>query len=131
MLQCARPEFEARIASARRAISERGHYAMLLFAPESHYYLTGFDTAGYVLFQCVLLTSGKRRPVLLKRLPDLEQARITSIIEGVHIWYDREGAIPAWSSTRSPLCSAFRPTDTPSSCSTTSSAPITRRHWAR
>jgi Xaa-Pro dipeptidase len=95
MLQCARPEYEARIASARRAISERGHCAMLLFAPESHYSLTGFDTAGFVFFQCVLQTSDSRKPVLLTRRPDLEQARITSIIEDVRIWYDREGANPA------------------------------------
>ena len=32
--------------------------AILLFAQESLYYLTGFDTSGFVFFQCAVLTAG-------------------------------------------------------------------------
>ena len=33
---------------------------MLLFAPESHYWLTGYDTFGYCFFQCLVLTRDGR-----------------------------------------------------------------------
>ncbi|MEZ5924149.1 MAG: Xaa-Pro peptidase family protein [Hyphomicrobiaceae bacterium] len=95
MLQFERHEYEARLDAARRAMRELGLAGMLLFAPESHYYLTGYDTGGYVFFQCLVLTADGRKPVLLTRRPDLEQARITSIIEDVRLWYDTEGGNPA------------------------------------
>ena len=69
--------------------------ALLLFAPESQYYLTGYDTSGYVFFQCLVLTVGEEPFTLLTRRPDLEQARRTSIIEDVRIWYDGPDADPS------------------------------------
>ena len=90
-----RAEFEGRIAAARRAMNARGLAAILLFAQESHYYLTGYDTSGYVFFQCTVLTADAQPITLLTRRPDLEQARRTSVIEDVRIWYDAEGAAPA------------------------------------
>jgi Xaa-Pro dipeptidase len=68
---------------------------LLVFAQESHFYLTGFDTNGYVFFQCAVLTADERPMVLLTRKPDLAQARITSIMEDIRIWYDTEDANPA------------------------------------
>ncbi|MDA7968793.1 MAG: aminopeptidase P family N-terminal domain-containing protein, partial [Gammaproteobacteria bacterium] len=50
-----RKEFDARIHAAQAAMRERGFDGMLLFAPESHYYLSGYDTFGYALFQCMVL----------------------------------------------------------------------------
>ncbi len=94
-LQFSRTEHEARIAAARASLKARGLDALLVFAQESHYYLTGFDTNGYVFFQCAVVTADDRPVVLLTRKPDLEQARITSIIEDIRIWYDAEGANPA------------------------------------
>ena len=95
MLHFPRPEFDARLAAARRSLADNHLAAILLFAPESHYYLTGYDTEGFVFFQCVALMADGRPPVLLTRRPDLEQARITSIITDIRIWYDREGGNPA------------------------------------
>ena len=95
MLHFPRPEFDARLADARRGLADSHLAAILLFAPESHYYLTGYDTEGFVFFQCVVLMADGRPPVLLTRRPDLEQARITSIITDIRIWYDREGGNPA------------------------------------
>ncbi len=88
-------EFHGRIANARRALRERKLDALLIFAQESHYYLTGFDTGGYKHFQCAVLTTDEQPITLLTRRPDLEQARRTSIIDDVRIWYDAEGANPA------------------------------------
>jgi Xaa-Pro aminopeptidase len=90
-----RSEFDARLASARAALQREKLDAILLFAQESLYYLTGFDTSGFVFFQCALLTAGSSKIVLLTRRPDLEQARRTSIITDVRLWYDGEGADPS------------------------------------
>ncbi|MDP6874199.1 MAG: Xaa-Pro peptidase family protein [Alphaproteobacteria bacterium] len=90
-----RPEFERRIGDARQSLKDRGLAAILLFAQESHYYLTGYDTTGYVFFQCAILTADDGPITLLTRRPDLEQARRTSVIEDIRVWYDREGATPS------------------------------------
>jgi Xaa-Pro aminopeptidase len=89
-----RSEYLARIERARLALRQRDLAALLIFAQESHYYLTGFDTSGFVFFQCGVLTADDGRITLLTRLPDREQAGRTSIIEDVRIWYDRDGADP-------------------------------------
>jgi Xaa-Pro dipeptidase len=95
-LHFSREEYAQRLGQARRLLVERGLEALLLFAPESHYYLTGFDTSGYVFFQCAVLTAGDDAITLLTRRPDVEQARRTSIIEDIRVWYDTEDANPAY-----------------------------------
>jgi Xaa-Pro dipeptidase len=90
-----REEFARRIGNARRSLRERNLAALLVFAQESHYYLTGYDTSGYVFFQCLVLTADDQPITLLTRRPDLEQAHRTSVIEDVRIWYDQEGANPS------------------------------------
>src|SRR5215469_5173906 len=87
-------EYLARIEGARLALRQRQLAALVIFAQESHYYLTGFDTSGFVFFQCAVLTADDQPITLLTRLPDREQARRTSIIEDIWIWYDTEGADP-------------------------------------
>jgi len=89
-----RSEFLARIEKARAKLRQQDLAALLIFAQESQYYLTGFDTSGFVFFQCAMLTADDRPITLLTRLPDREQARRTSIIEDIRIWYDTEGADP-------------------------------------
>lgn len=93
-LHFARAEYQRRIERACAALRERDLAALLIFAQESHYYLTGFDTSGFVFFQCAVLTADGAI-TLLTRLPDREQARRTSIVEDIRIWYDREGADPS------------------------------------
>jgi Xaa-Pro dipeptidase len=94
-LHFAREEFDARIAAARVALRRDRLAAILLFAQESLFYLTGFDTSGYVFFQCAVLGDEDMPITLLTRRPDLEQARRTSTITDIRLWYDREGADPA------------------------------------
>ncbi len=87
-------EFEAR----RRALTDRiiatGLDGLLLFRQESMFWLTGYDTFGYVFFQCLVLTADGRM-VLLTRAPDLRQAQNTSIIDDIRIWVDGDNASPA------------------------------------
>ena len=66
---------------------------MLIFRQESMYYLTGFDSIGFVFFQCLYLGADGRL-FLLTRRPDLLQAQYTSVIEEIHIWQDRHDADP-------------------------------------
>ena len=90
-----RAEFESRIVAARKALAAERLDALLIFAQESLYYLTGFDTSGFVFFQCAVLTRDEGPITLLTRRPDLEQARRTSIIEDIRLWYDKEGSDPS------------------------------------
>ncbi|MBN8832200.1 MAG: aminopeptidase P family protein [Rhizobiales bacterium] len=94
-LQFDRTEYERRISAARTRLQRKNLDALLVFAPESLYYLTGFDSTGFVYFQFALLTADERPLVLLTRRPDLLQARKTSIIEDVRIWYDTVDSDPS------------------------------------
>ncbi|MEO1548823.1 MAG: Xaa-Pro peptidase family protein [Pseudomonadota bacterium] len=89
-------EFEARISKATAALARADLDAILLFAPESHYWLTGYDTFGFAMFQCMVLGADGRID-LLTRAPDLRQAQHTSILrdDQIHIWHEVEGASPA------------------------------------
>ena len=89
-----REEFEARRTRALEEMARRRLDAMLLFAPESHYWLTGYDTFGYCFFQCLVLTR-EGAFTLMTRSADLRQARHTSIIENIVVWEDAAGATPA------------------------------------
>lgn len=93
-LHFAKDEFEARRARAAAALAARGLDGLLMFRQESMYYLTGYDTFGYVFFQCLYL-GADGRTMLLTRAPDLRQARHTSDISDIRIWVDRDGANPA------------------------------------
>ncbi len=66
----------------------------LLFAQESLFWLTGFDTFGFCFFQC-LYVGADGRIALLTRAPDLRQAQRTSDIADIRIWKDEAGADPA------------------------------------
>ncbi len=89
-----REEFDDRLRRTLEAAAARGLDALLLFAPESQYWLTGFDSFGYCFFQCLLLRADGSL-LLFTRAPDLRQAQRTSIIPEVRLWVDREGADPA------------------------------------
>lgn len=67
--------------------------ALLIFAQESMYWLTGYDTFGYCFFQ-TLIVKADGTMTLLTRSADLRQARNTSIIENITVWVDRVNADP-------------------------------------
>lgn len=90
------PEYALRKSRAIAAIKSEGLDALLMFAPESQYWICGYDTFGFALFQCLVLTA-KGDLHLLTRNPDLRQARLTSTLSDaeIHIWDDVEGMNPA------------------------------------
>jgi len=96
ILHFSRDEYRARVARAVSALTERELDAILLFAPENHYYLCGYDTFGFAMFQCLILGADGELH-LFTRAPDLRQAQQTSTLpdQRIHIWEDREGVNPA------------------------------------
>ena len=67
--------------------------ALLMFRQESMYWLTGYDTFGYVFFQ-TLVFDRRGNVILLTRAPDLRQAQNTSNIKDIRIWVDQDGSNP-------------------------------------
>ncbi|NTF81782.1 aminopeptidase P family protein [Agrobacterium rhizogenes] len=88
-----RSEFDARLARLLAKMQEEKLDAMLLFAQESMYWLTGYDTFGYCFFQTLVVKSDSTM-VLLTRSADLRQAQLTSVISDIRIWVDRVNADP-------------------------------------
>ena len=87
-------EFSERKSKVIQVLEKRGLDGLLMFRQESMYWLTGYDTFGYVYFQCLVLTI-KGELILLTRAPDLRQAQNTSIIKDIRIWMDKDNANPA------------------------------------
>ncbi|MDS1135895.1 M24 family metallopeptidase [Nitratireductor indicus] len=86
-------EFDARRDRLVIEMANRKLDAMLLFAQESMYWLTGYDTFGFCFFQC-LVVKADGSMTLLTRSADLRQARHTSTIENIVLWTDRFDANP-------------------------------------
>src|SRR3984893_7426402 len=87
-------EFAGRRRGAIAAMVEAKLDGLLMFRQESMYYLTGYDTFGYVFFQCLYLGADGRL-MLLTRAPDRLQAQHTSDIADIRIWVDAPDAKPA------------------------------------
>ena len=87
-------EFAARRDRLMVIMAEQKLDAVLLFAQESMYWLTGYDTFGFCFFQC-LVVKADGSDVLMTRSADLRQARQTSNLENIVVWADRENANPA------------------------------------
>jgi len=89
-----RAEYDARRDRLMIEMADKKLDAILLFAQESMYWLTGYDTFGFCFFQCLVMKADGTM-VLLARSADLRQARQTSTIDNIVVWTDREGANPA------------------------------------
>ena len=89
---------EHELADRRRrtieALTARGLEGLLCFRQESMYYLSGYDTFGYVFFQCLYLGADGTM-TLLTRAPDVRVAAYTSVIEDIRMWVDAPDANPA------------------------------------
>ena len=86
-------EFAARRARVLREIAAAGLDGAIFFRQETLYWLTGFDSFGYVFFQCLLVRADGEE-TLLARSADLRQAARTSDIRNVRIWKDGADAAP-------------------------------------
>ena len=92
-LHFSKEEFLQRKNKILGSMREQKIDALLMFRQESMYWLTGYDTFGYVFFQTLVLDKNGNT-ILLTRAPDLRQAQNTSNIEDIRIWVDRDGSNP-------------------------------------
>ena len=86
-------EFSNRKNTVLNSMKEQNLSALLMFKQESMYWLTGYDTFGFVFFQSLILRDDGEI-ILLTRAPDLRQAQNTSNIKNIKIWEDKEGSAP-------------------------------------
>ncbi|MGY8995839.1 MAG: M24 family metallopeptidase [Alphaproteobacteria bacterium] len=93
VLHFAPAEYDARVIRAQESMEAAGLDGLLMFRQESMYYLTGYDTTGFVMFQCLVLTADGR-VALLTRSPDLRQAQYTSTIKDIRVWVDSDTVNP-------------------------------------
>ncbi len=93
-LHFSKEEFSNRKAKTLNSMKNEDVDALIIFRQESMYWLTGYDTFGYVFFQALVLDQ-KGNVILLTRAPDLRQAQNTSNISDIRIWVDKDGANPS------------------------------------
>ena len=86
-------EFSNRKKNIIKSMKDNNLDALLMFRQESMYWLTGYDTFGYVFFQTLILDQ-QGNLILLTRAPDLRQAQNTSNIKDIRIWIDQDKASP-------------------------------------
>ena len=86
-------EFSNRKNNTIESMKKLGLDAILIFRQESMYWLTGYDTFGYVFFQTLVMDQ-KGNMILLTRAPDLRQAQNTSNIKDIRIWVDKDNSDP-------------------------------------
>ncbi len=86
-------EFSNRKKNTIDSMKKLGLDAILMFRQESMYWLTGYDTFGFVFFQTLVMDQ-KGNVILLTRAPDLRQAKNTSNIDDIRIWMDEDGSNP-------------------------------------
>ena len=92
-LHFSKEEFSLRKSKVIQSMNEQNIDALLMFRQESMYWLTGYDTFGYVFFQTLVLDQ-KGNIILLTRAPDLRQAQNTSNIDDIRIWVDKDCSNP-------------------------------------
>ena len=92
-LHFSKEEFKFRKSNVLNSMMEQNIDALLMFRQESMYWLTGYDTFGYVFFQTLVLDQ-QGNLILLTRAPDLRQAQNTSNINDIRIWVDKDDSTP-------------------------------------
>lgn len=88
------PEFAERQARARAAITASGHEALIVTGPETIYWLTGRQTAGYFAFQALILPADGE-PVLLVRQLELFGTLANTYLPDVVTYQDADNPAEA------------------------------------
>ncbi len=87
-------EFAERQARARAAINTSGHEALIVTGPETIYWLTGRQTAGYFAFQALILPADGE-PVLLVRQLELFGTLANTYLPDVVTYQDADNPAEA------------------------------------
>jgi Xaa-Pro dipeptidase len=82
-----RAEFDGRLDRLRAAMAEQRVSLALVHSPENICYLTGHETPGYYVYQCLLVPE-RGDPVLLMRETETVNARAYSYLEDIQGYAD-------------------------------------------
>jgi len=85
-------EYQSRLGRVRRELAARGLDALLVHTPENIYYLSGYHTAGYYCYQCLLVPL-RGTPIHLTRGTEETNARALSWIDRTTSYMDHEDPI--------------------------------------
>lgn len=88
-------EFAQRQDRARAVVAAAGFDALIVTGPETIFWLTGRQTAGYFAFQALILPATPRAPVLLVRQLELAGARANTWLDDVFAYQDGEDPLAA------------------------------------
>lgn len=82
-------EYDARLAACRQEMRRRGLDVLVVNSPENIYYLSGFITKGYYVFQALVVTLD-RAPALVVRRYELPNIELLSYYKDHAIWQDTD-----------------------------------------
>jgi Xaa-Pro dipeptidase len=80
-------EYERRIANARQAMQAKGFDLLLTTGAENIFYLSGQQTPGYYMFQC-LAVPAEGECFLINRALESPNARLQSVLTDIHGYAD-------------------------------------------
>ena len=60
-------EYKTRLANVQDRMRTRGLDVLLAYTPENIFYLTGYNTTGYYVYQC-LIVPANRDPIMVTRI---------------------------------------------------------------
>lgn len=91
-------EFDARLAACRQEMLERGIDYLVLNSPENIYYLSGYVTRGYYVFQALIVTHTGEPTLFVRRFEQANVERL-SYYKNAKIWHDTDNPAALLAST--------------------------------
>ena len=83
-------EYERRLAAVRRGMGERGVDALLLFSPANLFYLTGYNTAGFSNYACLVVSTDAPPTLVVRRLETAVAEMTAGGLGGIVAYEDHE-----------------------------------------
>lgn len=83
-------EYDRRLAAVRRGMAAQGVDALLLFSPANLFYLTGFNTAGFSNYACLIVSADAPPVLVVRQLESAVAAMTTGSLGGILAYEDHE-----------------------------------------
>ena len=85
-------EFQSRISDLQARIRARGLDVLLVYTPENMYYLTGYQTTGYYVYQCLIVPVDED-PIMMYRETEVTNITLGSVIKRYHPFNDIQSPV--------------------------------------
>jgi len=85
-------EFDYRTENVRKEMKGKGLDAILLYAPENIFYLTGFQTTGYFTYQTLVVPVDSPPFLVVRRIEEMN-VKTTSIVNDYTLYVDAQDPI--------------------------------------